>query len=224
MNIFILMVVAVLVTIGSWCYLHIVNIEKENRNLSGIINAVKADKFINIYSIIRLVILVGLGIELELIYKNNLLTWNIKLLVLTGIIFPAAFIDYKEHIIPNKIIGSAILLRIVIWIIEAFIDVEKFLSVLKGDIIASVIIVVFFFLCSLIVKNGIGMGDVKLMGIMALYQGLTGIMSSLFFSMLVAFVEAIVLLITHKKNRKDAIAFAPAVLVGTILAVAMTGL
>lgn len=224
MNIFILMVVAVLLTIGSWCYLHIVNIEKENRNLSGIINAVKADKFINIYSIITLVILVGLGIELELIYKNNLLIWNIKLLVLTGIIFPAAFIDYKEHIIPNKIIGSAILLRIVIWIIEAFIDVERFLAVLKGDIIASVIIVVFFFLCSLIVKNGIGMGDVKLMGIMALYQGLTGIMSSLFFSMLVAFVEAIVLLITHKKNRKDAIAFAPAVLVGTILAVAMTGL
>ncbi len=224
MNIFILMVVAVLLTMGSWSYLYIVNIEKENRNLSGIINAVKADKFINIYSIITLVILIGLGIELELIYKNNLLTWNIKLLVLTGIIFPAAFIDYKEHIIPNKIIGSAILLRIVIWIIEAFIDVEKFLSVLKGDIIASVIIVVFFFLCSLIVKNGIGMGDVKLMGIMALYQGLTGIMSSLFFSMLVAFVEAIVLLITHKKNRKDAIAFAPAVLVGTILAVAMTGL
>lgn len=224
MNIFILMVVAVLLTIGSWCYLHIVNIEKENRNLSGIINAVKDDKFINIYSIITLVVLVGLGIELELIYKNNLLIWNIKLLVLTGIIFPAAFIDYKEHIIPNKIIGSAILLRIVIWIIEAFIDVERFLSVLKGDIIASVIIVVFFFLCSLIVKNGIGMGDVKLMGIMALYQGLTGIMSSLFFSMLVAFVEAIVLLITHKKNRKDAIAFAPAVLVGTILAVAMTGL
>lgn len=224
MNIFILMVVAVLLTIGSRCYLHIVNIEKENRNLSGIINAVKDDKFINIYSIITLVVLVGLGIELELIYKNNLLIWNIKLLVLTGIIFPAAFIDYKEHIIPNKIIGSAILLRIVIWIIEAFIDVERFLSVLKGDIIASVIIVVFFFLCSLIVKNGIGMGDVKLMGIMALYQGLTGIMSSLFFSMLVAFVEAIVLLITHKKNRKDAIAFAPAVLVGTILAVAMTGL
>lgn len=224
MNIFILMVVAVLLTIGSWCYLHIVNIEKENRNLSGIINAVKDDKFINIYSIITLVVLVGLGIELELIYKNNLLIWNIKLLVLTGIIFPAAFIDYKEHIIPNKIIGSAILLRIVIWIIEAFIDVERFLAVLKGDIIASVIIVVFFFLCSLIVKNGIGMGDVKLMGIMALYQGLTGIMSSLFFSMLVAFVEAIVLLITHKKNRKDAIAFAPAVLVGTILAVAMTGL
>ena len=208
MNIFILMVVAVLLTIGSWCYLHIVNIEKENRNLSGIINAVKDDKFINIYSIITLVVLVGLGIELELIYKNNLLIWNIKLLVLTGIIFPAAFIDYKEHIIPNKIIGSAILLRIVIWIIEAFIDVERFLSVLKGDIIASVIIVVFFFLCSLIVKNGIGMGDVKLMGIMALYQGLTGIMSSLFFSMLVAFVEAIVLLITHKKNRKDAIASA----------------
>lgn len=89
MNIFILMVVSVLLTIGSWCYLHIVNIEKENRNLSGIINAVKDDKFINIYSIITLVVLVGLGIELELIYKNNLLIWNIKLLVLTGIIFPA---------------------------------------------------------------------------------------------------------------------------------------
>ena len=40
MNIFILMVVAVLLTMGSWSYLYIVNIEKENRNLSGIINAV----------------------------------------------------------------------------------------------------------------------------------------------------------------------------------------
>ena len=36
--------------------------------------------------------------------------------------------------------------------------------------------------------------------------------------------EALVLLITHKKNRKDTIAFAPAVLAGTIAAVAMTGL
>lgn len=224
MNIFILSIVSLLLAIGVWIYLHIISIDKENKTFNGFIAAVKAGRAVNIYSMIVLIVLLVLGIELELVYKNNLLTWNIKMLVLTGLIFPAAFIDYKEHIIPNKIIIMGILLRIVIWLVEVFNNPEKFFAIFKGDIIACVMVVAFFFICSLIVKNGIGMGDVKLMGMMALYQGLTGIMSSLFFSMLVAFFEALVLLITHKKNRKDAIAFAPAVLAGTIAAVAMTGL
>lgn len=224
MNIFILSIVSLLLAIGVWIYLHIISIDKENKTFNGFIVAVKAGRAVNIYSMIVLIVLLVLGIELELVYKNNLLTWNIKMLVLTGLIFPAAFIDYKEHIIPNKIIIIGILLRIVIWLVEVFNNPEKFFAIFKGDIIACVMIVAFFFICSLIVKNGIGMGDVKLMGMMALYQGLTGIMSSLFFSMLVAFFEALVLLITHKKNRKDTIAFAPAVLAGTIAAVAMTGL
>ena len=203
MNIFILSIVSLLLAIGVWIYLHIISIDKENKTFNGFIVAVKAGRAVNIYSMIVLIVLLVLGIELELVYKNNLLTWNIKMLVLTGLIFPAAFIDYKEHIIPNKIIIMGILLRIVIWLVEVFNNPEKFFAIFKGDIIACVMIVAFFFICSLIVKNGIGMGDVKLMGMMALYQGLTGIMSSLFFSMLVAFFEALVLLIKVKKSQQD---------------------
>lgn len=174
MNIFILSIVSLLLAIGVWIYLHIISIDKENKTFNGFIVAVKAGRAVNIYSMIVLIVLLVLGIELELVYKNNLLTWNIKMLVLTGLIFPAAFIDYKEHIIPNKIIIMGILLRIVIWLVEVFNNPEKFFAIFKGDIIACVMIVAFFFICSLIVKNGIGMGDVKLMGMMALYQGLTG--------------------------------------------------
>ena len=79
----------------------------ENKTFNGFIVAVKAGRAVNIYSMIVLIVLLVLGIELELVYKNNLLTWNIKMLVLTGLIFPAAFIDYKEHIIPNKIINCS---------------------------------------------------------------------------------------------------------------------
>ena len=91
MNIFILSIVSLLLAIGVWIYLHIISIDKENKTFNGFIVAVKAGRAVNIYSMIVLIVLLVLGIELELVYKNNLLTWNIKMLVLTGLIFPAAF-------------------------------------------------------------------------------------------------------------------------------------
>jgi len=59
---------------------------------------------------------------------------------------------------------------------------------------------------------------------MGLFQGIVGVISSLFLSLLVSFFVAIALLITRKKTRKEAIAFAPSVLIGTAVSMFLTGM
>ena len=73
-------------------------------------------------------------------------------------------------------------------------------------------------------KNSIGMGDIKLFAVMGLYQGLWGVINSVFFSLAASFVISIAFLITKKKGRKDSIAFAPSIFVGTVVAICLAGM
>ena len=82
----------------------------------------------------------------------------------------------------------------------------------------------FFLLCGLLVIGGVGMGDIKLILIMCLFQGFYGVISALFCSLFAACVLAIALLVLKKKTRRDSIPFAPAILLGTIVSVVLTGM
>ncbi len=113
-------------------------------------------------------------------------------------------------------------MRFVYAVVELFTLGSEYLSILKRDGIA-VLFVVFFFLLSLIMKNSIGMGDIKLLLVMALFQGVTGFFGALFISMIVAFIIAIVFLVSKRKHKKDSMAFAPSLLVGTIISIALAG-
>lgn len=91
-------------------------------------------------------------------------------------------------------------------------------------LIATVAVLVACILCCLIVKGAIGMGDVKLFGVMALYLGLEGIWTAIFCALVVSFFIAVFSLITKKVKRKDNIPFAPAILIGTYLSIFLTGI
>ena len=73
-------------------------------------------------------------------------------------------------------------------------------------------------------KNSVGMGDVKLFAVIGLYQGLWGAVNSVFFSFIVSFINAVVLLITRKKKKSDVIAFAPCIMIGTVMAISFAGM
>ena len=68
------------------------------------------------------------------------------------------------------------------------------------------------------------MGDIKLMLVMCLFQGFYGVVSSLFCSLFIAFIYAIIVLLLRKKTKKDSVAFAPAILLGTALSIFLTGM
>ena len=168
--------------------------------------------------------LAAISVALEQIYENNTLTENAKLIVLLAILFIAANTDARERLIPNKLVLSGIVLRVIFWIVELITIPDNFLDIVKNDLYACLLVVLFFVVGVLLVKGGIGMGDIKLMLVMCLFQGFYGVVSSLFCSLFVAFVYAIIVLLLRKKTKKDSVAFAPAILLGTALSVFLTGM
>ena len=102
-------------------------------------------------------------------------------------------------------------------------DFKTAITELLGCVIAAVGILVLLCIMRLIIKEGIGFGDIKLFVVMGLYYGIRGSVSSLFLSFVVSFVVSIFMLITKRKNRKDYIAFAPSILVGTLLSTLIVG-
>lgn len=224
MNIVMLSILSVILALGTWLYLLYIGNGKDEETKVTWKELFKSRKAVHIYAAVMAVVLLSTVVVLCSVYKTNTIIWNVKMITILACIFCVAYVDYHEYIIPNKVILAGIIIRMMIWLFEFIVSPNTFFIIFKGDVIAAVIIVVFFLVCSFVIKEGIGMGDVKLMGLMALYHGLAGILSSIFFSMIAAFVGALFLLITHKKTKKDSIPFAPAILVGSVLAVVMTGL
>lgn len=159
----------------------------------------------------------------QVLYHTEFIT-QIKLLVLVLIILPTAAVDYKTHKIPNKFMLFALILRCLIYVVELIVSKSSALLVLKDSVVGALVVGVFFFLLLLIFKNSIGMGDVKLFAIMGLYQGLWGVVNSVFFSLVASFVISIFLLATKKKNKKDVISFAPSIFIGTVIAICLSGI
>lgn len=148
---------------------------------------------------------------------------NAKLMILISMMWPIAYIDFKEKRIPNKILIIMLIARAVILIPELAL-LGNISQTLISMVIATVALIIACVLCCLIVKGAIGMGDIKLFCVMAIYLGLEGIWSAIFCSLIVSFVIAVFSLATKRVNRKDNIPFAPAILIGTYLSIFLTGI
>ena len=148
---------------------------------------------------------------------------NAKLMILISMMWPIAYIDFKEKRIPNKILIIMLIARAVILIPELAL-LGNISQTLISMVIATVAVIIACVLCCLIVKGAIGMGDIKLFCVMAKYLGLEGIWSAIFCSLIVSFVIAVFSLATKRVNRKDNIPFAPAILIGTYLSIFLTGI
>ncbi|MBQ3066209.1 MAG: prepilin peptidase [Clostridia bacterium] len=169
-------------------------------------------------------LLSAVAIVLVRVYPSNTLIANMKLIVLLAVLVTVAVTDMREMIIPNRVILAGLVLRAALATAELLTLRKAYLKLLRGELLAVGLVAIVFLLGVLIVKNGIGMGDIKLMLVMGLFQGLYGLISALFFSLTVSFFIAIAMLIAKKKTRKDAIPFAPSVLIGTTISVFLTGM
>ena len=119
------------------------------------------------------------------------------------------------------------LLTCVIWVFSVMAELvkntERVFPDVKNSVVAAAVVFVICILCKCLIKNGIGMGDIKLFMVMGLLQGISGMSGAIFMSMIVAFFGSVGMLIFKKKTRKDNISFGPFILIGTTISMFLAG-
>ena len=197
---------------------------KPSPTWSEVMTALRGNKRLMLYCAAMFAALSCIAVLFVTVYENNRLLTDLRLLFLLAVIFTAAAVDFWSNIIPNELILTALGARVLFWIGELVTLRGDFRALLLSDFLACLIVVALFLIGVVIVKSGLGMGDIKLLLVMCLFQGFYGAVSSIFCSLLVAFFISIIALITKKKTRKDTLPFAPAILAGTYLSVFLTGM
>lgn len=180
-------------------------------------------KFV-VYCSIMIFIAVGLTVFVYSFYRENTFFFTLKRAVLLALLWPVAYTDYFTFRIPNLFIIGGLGGRAAVLGAEIVFAREQLPRVLLGEAVAGGVLFLAAGLCAVVVKNSIGGGDLKLFLVMGLYLGLQGTWGAVFFSLLVSFVTAVFLLVTGRATRKDAIPFGPSLMIGTYLAIFLTGM
>ena len=126
---------------------------------------------------------------------------------LISILIVISFIDYYEQIIPDglvlMILISAIIYRLSIYFIDN--TPLAFWNSIIGFLTGGVL----FLLIAVVSKGAMGGGDIKLIAVLGFILGLKKTLLHILLSFLIGAVFSIILLLSGKKGRKDAIPFGP---------------
>ena len=131
---------------------------------------------------------------------------QLLVIIISGIYI--AYVDYKEHIIPNKVN----IMLLIFGILISLWDYQNFLSHLMGFVLIGGLM----FLLAVITK-GFGMGDVKYLFNIGLILGLRQGFNALLIGFMIGGVVSLILLALKKVNKKDMIAFGPYLVLGAVL-------
>ena len=140
------------------------------------------------------------------------------LLAVVGVLL--AVIDLEHRLLPNRIVLPAIAVGAVLLTLAAV--GGHGWAQLRTAVLGAVILFVLFLALALLTPSGLGMGDVKLAGLLGLYLGWLG-MGPLAVGAVAGFVVqavlAVVLLIGRKVGLKGELPFGPALLAGAAIAI-----
>ena len=134
-------------------------------------------------------------------------------LLLVTVLVPITLIDLDHRIIPNRITGPAAVVAIVIGVV---LDMDFVVE----QLIAGAAAGGFFLLAAIAYPRGMGMGDVKLAGVMGLYLG-----RAVGLAVLVGLVPgvvvgaAIIARVGAKEGRKAKVPFGPFLALGGVIAI-----
>lgn len=170
-----------------------------------------------------LVVVLSFGLTIVVVIvaricSENLLSFT-RVIMLYQIIYCAAVIDYRKRIIPNVLIAFGTVFHIICFFLQIGWYQDNWTSVLIQDFTgflmgAGVLLLVYVFS-----QKSIGMGDIKLFGIIGLACGFQHTYTILFLSVLLAACYGIYLVLFKKQKRTCEIAFAPFILVGYITSI-----
>ncbi|MFZ3172161.1 MAG: A24 family peptidase [Carboxydocellales bacterium] len=119
-----------------------------------------------------------------------------------------AIIDYRQQIIPNKLILVGTIMGTVLNLAVGKLSLlEMIIGLASGGTVLLVIAV--------ISKGGMGGGDVKLAAMLGIYLGWEHTLQTIFLASLLAALTGLVLMLAGKANRTTAIPFGPFLAIST---------
>jgi leader peptidase (prepilin peptidase)/N-methyltransferase len=133
-------------------------------------------------------------------------------LVLVTFLVPIAVIDLDHKIIPNRLTGPAAVLAVALGAV-----LEP--SYLPEQLAAGAGALLFFFLPALIHNKGMGMGDVKLAGVLGLYLG-RSVVPGLFIALILGVVAGAAVIASKgmSEGRRTKVPFGPFMAAGALIA------
>lgn len=147
---------------------------------------------------------------------------NCKMMIALLCMVGAACVDFRERRIPNIFPIVMALSGIVLLITSVILQQNGAGAYITGSVVSCVVCVVFLMLASALTKQGIGAGDIKLIGALALLTGVYAVIGTIFFSSLICGIVAVVALITRKMSVNNSLPFGPFLFVGFVMTV-LTG-
>ena len=173
-----------------------------------------------ILMIIMAIIYIGLlykfGIKMTFIDNLNL----IKFLILSPMLVCALCIDYKLQIIPNRLNLTMFEIGLIIAFVYGIFNINIAVDMILGMLAGGGIFLLITLIGGLIAgKEAMGFGDVKLMGALGLYFGLSNILAVTIISFLIGAVISILLMITRVKKINEYIPFGPFIVVSCFIAI-----
>lgn len=154
------------------------------------------------------------GIQETLIANFDL----IKFIILTPMLLSAFVIDYKMQIIPNRLNLTIFEIGIIFAFLYGLSNVAITINMLLGMLAGGGIFLLITLLGGIFYgKEAMGFGDVKLMGALGLYFGLSNIIIITLVSFLIGAILSIILLVTKLKKSDEYIPFGPFIVIATFL-------
>ncbi len=142
----------------------------------------------------------------------------IKFLILSPMLLSVFIIDYKLQIIPNRLNLTIFETGIIFAFIYGLSNVAITINMLLGMVVGGGIFLLITLIGGIFYgKEAMGFGDVKLMGALGIYFGLSNIIIITLVSFLIGAILSIFLLATKKKKTNEYIPFGPFIALATYI-------
>ena len=167
-------------------------------------------------SIIYVIILYIYGMQKR--FSDNINLY--KYLILSPMLISAFYIDYKLHIIPNRLNLTIFEIGLIIAVIGGISDINFAINAIEGMLVGGGTFFVITLIGGLIAgKEAMGYGDVKFMAALGLYFGFASMVSIIFMSFLIGAILSIIFIILRRKKASEYIPFGPFIVISCYIAI-----
>ena len=163
-------------------------------------------------AVIYVLLLYKFGLKPEFIQNLDL----IKYMILTPMLFSVAVIDFKENIIPNRLLLTMAEIGLLLTFIYGISDINLAMDMLLGTVIFGILTLLGRLVSG---KDAMGMGDVKLMAALGLFFGSSNILAISIISFLLGAIISIILIVSKKRKIDDYIPFGPFIVIAAYISI-----